>query len=211
MQCFYKAEKISPKTIINKKILVVGAGGLGSQTLIFLKRSGFKRIYIIDRELLEKNNLDRQFLLDEKDTGKSKALQAAKKTGFKGIFDEFNTTNFKKITKIKPDLILDCTDNYDTRMQINEYCKKTRIPWIFTSCIRNEGMCLLIKPNKNHFKKIAIKKEMESCSIEGVSFLALNVTAAIQVQQLINFLLKKEDEQLIYFNLKTNYFSKIKI
>ncbi|VVB70143.1 SAMP-activating enzyme E1 [uncultured archaeon] len=212
MNCFFKAQQLDHKIIENKRILLVGAGGLGSQTLIFLKRIGFKKIIIMDRELLEKNNLDRQFLLEKNSVGKSKSMEAGKKTGFKSIFEEFNEANFKKIDKIKPEVILDCTDNYETRKTINDYCKQNKIPWIFTSCIRNEGMCCLVKPWKNNsFKKFALKKEVESCTIEGVSFLALNVAASMQVQQLINLLQKKEDFDLTYFNLKNNYFTKIKV
>ncbi len=212
MNCFFKAEQVDPKKLKDKRILVIGAGGLGSQTLIFLKRIGFKKIIILDRETLEKNNLDRQFLLENNSVGKSKALEAAKKTGFQGIFDEFNETNLKKINKLDPDVILDCTDNYETRKLINEFCKKKKIPWIFASCIRNEGMCCVVKPWKNNsFKRFGLKKELESCSVEGVSFLSLNVAASLQVQQLINLIQGKEDSDLTYFNLKTNYFTKIKV
>ena len=117
------------KKIKNAKVLIVGMGGLGCPLLIYLANIGIQNIGIIDHDKIELTNLNRQILFSEQDIGKSKVIQAYKKIRqidkkikIKIFEKKLEKRNIKKIFK-KFDIICDGTDNFETRLLINDYSK----------------------------------------------------------------------------------------
>jgi len=120
------------KKIFNSSVCIVGCGGLGSSAAQYLSMAGIGNIMIIDNDVINLSNLNRQTLFYEKDIGKYKVdtlkrnleeinPEAIIKTSNKKI-DKKNINNFLSAYKI----ILDCTDNFKSRYVINEYCFKKK-------------------------------------------------------------------------------------
>ena len=120
------------KKIKSAKVLIIGIGGLGCPLLSYLASSGIGNIGLVDHDKIELGNLNRQILFDTSDLGKYKVSQA--KVKIKKIYNQIKIKSFKiKISKKninsilkKYDIICDGSDNFDTRLLINDYCKKIR-------------------------------------------------------------------------------------
>ncbi len=111
-------------------ILVAGVGGLGSIASIYLAIAGFGRIVLVDKEVVELSNLNRQMLYTEEDIGEYKALKAAEKLRklnpnieVEPIVEEISEKNVEDIVG-KVDIVVDGQDNFRTRFLINEACIK---------------------------------------------------------------------------------------
>lgn len=129
----------------NAKVLVVGAGGLGSPVLLYLAAAGIGKIGMIDNDRVDISNLQRQVLYNTNDIGQSKAKTATDK--LKSInpnidldcYEEnLSTSNALEIIQ-KYDLIIDGTDNFPTRYLINDACTILEKPFIYGSVFRYEG------------------------------------------------------------------------
>mgnify|MGYP001594733519 CR=1 FL=1 len=128
-----------------KTVSIVGLGALGSVASELLTRAGIKKLILIDRDFLELSNLQRQSLFEEKDIGKSKAVVLKEKLNEINkdvdIISYFDNLDNENIDLINSDLILDCTDNLETRFLINEYSVKNKIPFIYGSAVGDSGAC----------------------------------------------------------------------
>lgn len=123
--------------LLNASILCVGAGGLGSPALLYLAAAGVGRIGIIDFDRIDESNLQRQILFDTDDVGKQKALEAAQRLkalnpGIKiEAYDaELSIENVAQLFPIY-DIVLDGTDNFETKFLINDAAVKFGKPWLY--------------------------------------------------------------------------------
>ena len=135
-------------------VVIIGCGALGTTIANNLARSGIGHIRIIDRDLVELNNLQRQNLFDEEDIGFPKASNAAKKLRkinsdikIDCIVDDVNHENIENIIK-DMDVVLDGTDNMLIRFLINDACVKRGIPWVYGGAIQTQGMTMNIIPSQ---------------------------------------------------------------
>jgi len=119
--------------------VVVGAGAIGSAACEMLVRAGIGRIRIIDKDFVELSNLQRQSLFTEEDIGKEKAHAAAEKLAqinsgahVEPVVQEFSPESAESLV-FDADIVLDATDNMETRFLINDACAKLGKPWIFAS------------------------------------------------------------------------------
>jgi len=198
----------------NSKVAIIGLGALGTVSAELLARAGVN-LTLIDRDLIELTNLQRQ-LFQEKDINKPKALILKEKlkkinSNIK-IFSHFEHLDYENINLLKSNLILDCTDNLETRFLINEFSIKNKIPFIYSSAIKNQGYVfnILGKP----CLKCLLKKSIttETCETSGVLNTITNSISSIQVNEAIKILTKNSPEKdLIYLNLENNSLSKIKV
>ena len=200
-----------------KTISIVGLGAIGSVSAELLARAGVKKLVLIDRDIVELSNLQRQSLFDEQDIGKSKAEiirtklnKINKEVEIISFFDNLDNEN---IDLIKADLILDCTDNLETRFLINEFAVKNQIPFIYASAIGNEGYLFNIIAGKTCFNCIFKEIQgLETCETFGVLNSATHLISSLQVSEAIKILFNEEYEKdLIYFSLKNNDLVKIKV
>ncbi len=130
-------DKQHQKKLKNASVLVVGAGGLGSPNLLYLTAAGVGSIGIVDDDKVSLSNLQRQVLYDESMIGKSKAEAAAMKlkalssnTAFDVYSHRLDASNSIKLFE-GFDIIVDGTDNYETRYIIDDYCSTEKIPYVY--------------------------------------------------------------------------------
>jgi len=204
------------KELNKKTIAIVGLGALGTNSANLLSRAGVNLV-LIDNDEIDITNLQRQTLFNESDIGKSKAIQALKK--IKKINSDIKIKSFnKKLTKnnpniLKSDLILDCTDNLETRYLINQYSISKNIPWVHAAVIKTTGVIFNVIPKKACFNCLYKHKTgIERCEDVGILNSAASVISSIQVTQAIKILLNKNYEKnLLRFNIWNNNLEKIKV
>src|SRR3954468_754689 len=133
------------KRLKNAKELVIGAGGLGSPTLLYLAAAGVGTIGIVEFDVVDETNLQRQIIHGQSDVGKSKA-QSAKETiaeinpNVEVILHETRLDSSNALDIIRPyDLIVDGTDNFPTRYLVNDACVLLHKPYVWGSIFRFEG------------------------------------------------------------------------
>lgn len=198
-------------------IVIVGLGGLGSNCANLLARAGIGKLILIDHDSVDETNIQRQTLYSEKDIGKPKAGLASQY--LKEINSELEVeVSISKIDEInmdilKSDIILDCTDNLETRRLINRYCLKNKIPWVHASCVRDIGEVYTILPNKpcyccvfgNHKAELLPEKE-------GILNTTVAMTSSIQVNETFKLILGQEPtKELIRFNIWEPSLTKIQV
>lgn len=143
----------------NAKILVVGAGGLGSPILLYLTAAGVGNIGIVENDTIDSSNLQRQILFSEKNVGQNKSVEAAKRLQELNasvkieIFQTFlSSQNAMDIIK-NYDLVIDGTDNFPTRYLINDACLLLNKPFIYGAIYRFEGQVAVF----NHLNSVCYR------------------------------------------------------
>ena len=178
-EIFREVGKKGQNKLGNSTVAIVGLGALGSVSSELLARAGIGKLILIDRDIVELSNLQRQGLFDESDAGKPKSLSAKEKLAeinseikIDFFIDDLNFNNIEKLIPIKNiGLILDCIDNLETRFLINDYCMKNKIPFIYSSAIGTKGYVFNIIPDKDSpclrcFLQEAAK--LDTCETAGV-------------------------------------------
>lgn len=137
-------------------VLLCGCGALGSTIANTMVRAGVGRLRIVDRDFVELSNLQRQSLFDEADAeaGRPKAVAAAEKlhrinsaVAIEPIVANIEPGNIEQFFQ-DVDLILDGTDNFETRFLMNDAAVKLGRPWIFGGCVGAEGQTMTIVPGR---------------------------------------------------------------
>jgi len=140
------------KSLLKKKIAIIGSGGLGCTLAMALGTSGIGEIHMVDFDRVSGHNIHRQiaFTLDDEGKSKAKAVTALleKKNPFvKAIAFDMAFEDFKEMGN-SYDLILDATDNLPVRAEIDKYAKATGIPWVYASVEEYNGqVCFFDEAN----------------------------------------------------------------
>lgn len=179
---------------------VVGLGALGSVSSGLLARAGVGRLILIDRDFPELSNLQRQTLYDEEDLKLNlpKAAIASQKLAAanRDIRIEAHASDLNRHTIDdllgSADLIVDGTDNYETRYLLNDYALKNKKPWIYGGVIRTEGISAFLIPGdgpclKCLFPEAPPAEERETCDSAGVLAASAHVTASFQAMEAIKW------------------------
>jgi len=211
------------KILSKSKIAIIGCGALGTTIADNLARSGVGYIRLIDRDIIELNNLQRQNLFNEYDVGLPKASVAAENlkkvnSGIKieYIIDDVNHKNIVKFIK-DVDVVIDGTDNMLIRFLINDTCVKHNIPWVYGGAIETYGMTMNIIPNKTPCFRCIISDLpdtglLPTCDTVGVLNAIPNIIASIQSTETIKIILKKNvNNCLLIYDVWSHDFQKIKI
>jgi adenylyltransferase/sulfurtransferase len=144
------------RKLLASKALIVGCGALGTALANHLVRAGVGHITIVDRDFIELNNLQRQTLFDEADLRQNlpKAIAATNKLRLinseieiRAIVEDFNYTNAEELVRYA-DIVLDGTDNFETRYLINDVCVKLGKTWIYSGVIAAYGVTSTIIPGQ---------------------------------------------------------------
>ncbi|MBI2141333.1 HesA/MoeB/ThiF family protein [Candidatus Woesearchaeota archaeon] len=208
--------KRGQQQLLKSAAVIVGMGALGTVAAEILARSGVGKLVIIDRDIVELTDLQRQLLYDESDVGKPKASAAAERlgkinSGIK-IVAAAADIDCKNIAKLigTPDVVLDCTDNLETRFLLNEYCLKNKLQWIHAAAIRETAQLMTFdfrgsNGNKNApcfacvFGKSAAE---ETCDTVGVLASATITIAAMQATEALKIITgEKTTSTLLRLNL----------
>lgn len=208
--------------LLNKKVVIIGCGALGTVISNNLARSGVGHIKLIDRDYIEISNLQRQTLFDEEDIADNlpKVIAAKRKLEkinssiiIEAIIEDVNSKNIIDICK-DFDLILDATDNMQTRYLINDVSIKLNIPWVYGGVIASSGMIHTIIPNKTPCLKCLFPNEppigsTDTCDTVGVLNPITSVVSSIESMEALKLLTDNEDKilkGLLYIDLWDNEF-----
>lgn len=203
--------------------VVIGCGALGTTIANNLVRSGIGHIKIVDRDIVELNNLQRQNLFDEDDIGLPKASTAAKKLGkinsnikIEYMVDDINHKNIEHVIK-NMDVVIDGTDNMLVRFLINDACVKHGIPWVYGGAIETYGMTMNVIPHKTPCFRCVIQDlpdagSLPTCDTVGVLNSIPGIIACIEGTEALKILLKKDiNRDLLMYDVWSHDFHKIKI
>src|SRR6266446_2027193 len=189
------------------RVAIVGCGATGSALASLLARAGVGSIRIVDRDYVEPSNLQRQSLFDESDAAQSlpKAIAAARK------ISAFNSQIVvePQVADLVPSnieslldgmqLILDGTDNFETRYLLNDFAVKAFLPWIYTAAVGSYGVSLNVLPGKTACLACLFpdppRGAFETCETAGILNSAVNLAASISATEAIK-LIVGADQQL---------------
>ena len=180
--------------IRSSKVLVAGVGGLGSSASLYLTLAGVGRLTIVDDEVVELSNLNRQILYTEDDVDQPKAIRAAEKlrimnpdVDVEPIVVRINRENVE--TLLNPvDLVVDGLDTFTARFIVNEACVKLGKPYIHAAAYMAEGRLTTIIPGKGPCLRCMIRekpREHELTPILGPTPGALGCLQALEAIKLI--------------------------
>lgn len=183
------------------RVALIGCGALGTVLANSLARAGVGFLRILDRDFIELDNLQRQVLFDEHDIAQNlpKAEAAARKLRkvnsaieIEGIVADVNPSNIESFCQ-DVDLLLDGTDNFETRFLINDVAVKHNLPWVYGACIAAEGMVLPILPRETPCLRCIWEEApppgtTPTCDTAGVLGPVVDVVASIQALEALKIL-----------------------
>ena len=187
--------------ISQSRVLLCGCGALGSVIADTLVRAGVGHLRLVDRDFVEITNLQRQVLFDEDDIAAQlpKAIAAARKlerinrtVTIEPIVADVDYRNIRGLCE-GVDLILDGTDNFETRFLLNDASLETGIPWIYGGCIGSHGQTLAIFPGEGACLRCLIESvpapgTTETCDTAGILGPTVNVIASLQAVSALKLL-----------------------
>jgi len=196
--------KTAQKKIENTTVGIIGLGGVGGYSALLCSQAGFDLV-VADFDVVEEKNLARQSLYLSADVGKPKATVAAprlsahapasKVIAVAGRITQGNLATYFGACNI----ILDCTDNFETRKAIEDYCTKTGKPWVYASATNWEAMAALVVGGKKILPGTEPKKK-KPATVNA----ACTMAASLQVRLLYDWLQKgKLANKIYYFDLTT--------
>lgn len=181
------------------RVLMIGAGGLGCPVLQYLTAAGVGRIGIVDDDVVDVTNLHRQILYTSADVGKSKALVAGEKLGLLNphtrvtVYNErFKTDNSERIGK-DYDLVIDGSDNFETRYLVNDTCIALNKVLVFGSIFKFEGHISVFNyqdgPDyRDVFPEAPPSGEMPNCAEIGVLGILPGIVGAYMANEAIKII-----------------------
>lgn len=203
--------------LFQSRVLVIGAGGLGSAVLQYLVAAGVGFVRIVDDDTVSLHNLQRQTLFDESSIGLSKAECAAKKLNLLNR-DVCIDVVAKRLTKANAailldgvDLMVDCTDNILTRRVLDETARQKGVPWIYASIGDWQGQCTILNYGEKpvYYQDLVAPSEHDA-DIQPPAVLGAlpGVLGAIEAAEAVKFLIGVPKEQLLlnklfWIDLKT--------
>ena len=191
--------------LLRAHVLVVGAGGLGSPAAMYLAAAGIGHITIADHDTVELSNLQRQLLHHDADLGQDKANSA--RASLVDINPDITVTALSgKLQKSEldravgnADVVLDCTDNFATRFDINRASLADRVPLVSAAAVRYEGQLTLFDPRRDdspcyHCLYQPGDEEEQTCADTGVLSPVTGIIGTLQALETIKLLLGIGDD-----------------
>jgi adenylyltransferase/sulfurtransferase len=193
--------EVGQRGLAAARVLICGCGALGSAAADTLARAGVGRLRLVDRDFVEITNLQRQVLFDEADAaeGLPKAIAAAAKLRrinsaieIEPLVADVTAGNILSLCE-GVDLIVDGTDNFETRFLLNEAALQAKIPWIYGGAIGATGQSMTILPGQPPCLRCVIPEppppgSMPTCDTAGILASAIHVVAGIQACEAIKIL-----------------------
>lgn len=205
--------KDADEALRTKRVVVVGLGATGSVLASWLARAGVGHLRLVDRDLVERSNLQRQLLFGESDLGKPKALAAAARlaeanpeVGLEPIVADLTSSNARALLE-GADLLCDGTDNFEARFLLNDVAIATGTPWVYCGAIGAEAMVWPIHPPHTPCLRCLMEEPPESgdvdtCDSAGVLGPAVGVAASWAALEAMKMLVgKAPHSELARFDL----------
>lgn len=189
------------RRLLGSRALIVGCGALGTVSAEMLARAGVGTITIVDRDVVELTNLQRQVLFDERDAreGLPKAEAAARKLvtinssiRVNAVVVDFGHRNAEKLAA-GAEVILDGTDNFETRYLLNDLAVKSGVPLVYAGAVGTEGMSMSILPGEAACLRCVFDEppdagSVATCDTAGVLGPVTAMIASVQAAEAIKLL-----------------------
>ena len=192
--------------LLASSAVLAGCGAIGAAAANLLVRAGVGRVRIIDRDFVEPSNLQRQVLFDETDARDAlpKAVAAQRKLSsfnsaiaVEGMVADINPHNAEELLA-GFDLILDGTDNFETRFLINDFAVRSGTPWIYAAAVASYGLTMAIRPGVTACLACLLTAQRdahgleETCDTVGVLGPIINLVASLEVAEAVKLLAGRE-------------------
>jgi molybdopterin/thiamine biosynthesis adenylyltransferase len=209
------------RKLARARVAIVGCGATGSALAGLLARAGVGKLRIIDRDYVEPSNLQRQALFDEADAAESlpKAIAAARKIRalnssieVEANVEDLVPSNVEALLE-GSDLILDGTDNFETRYLINDYAVQRLVPWIYSAAVGSYAVTLNVIPGQTACLACIFPDSprgiVETCETSGILNSAVNLVASFSATEALKFVVAGADaptlrRTLLSFDVWTN-------
>lgn len=201
-EIFYPIGREGQEKICSSRVCIIGIGALGTSIANILARAGVGYLRLIDRDIVEYTNLQRQVLFTEKDVAdmvpKAEAAKAHlteinSEIEIEAVVADVNPYNIEKLIS-DVDLVIDGLDNLETRYLINEACQKHQIPWIYGGAVSSGGMSMNILPGKGPclrclFGEMPKDGIHETCDTIGVLGSITNIIGSYEASEALKILI----------------------
>jgi molybdopterin-synthase adenylyltransferase len=187
--------------LLNSRVLIIGAGGLGSPAAMYLAAAGVGHLVIYDDDEVDISNLQRQIAHHTPDIGMDKVISTQQT--LKSLNPEVKVTAVKQrlsgetleIEVGNADVVLDCTDNFTTRFAINAACVKHKTPLVSGAAIRFEGQVSVFTAGKNDSPCYnclyqSDGEELQNCATNGVIAPITGIVGSIQALETLKLLME---------------------
>ncbi len=211
--------------ILEAKVLVIGAGGLGNPVATYLAGAGVGKLGIVDGDRIESTNLHRQFMFTAQETGRSKAEVLAEKLRqlnpqieIEAYPSFLDAENAEKLIDVY-DIICDATDTVDSRILIDETCARLGKPLVHAAVRGWEGYVTVL----NHHRKIRLtdlfsldllqESAANSCVNAGIVNVTCGIAGSMQAGEVLKIILEQNglDGEILCFDCLTNVYRRFKI
>lgn len=193
--------------LLDARVAIIGCGALGTVLANNLARAGVGHLIIADRDFIEVNNLQRQVLFDEDDIARNlpKAVAATARLHrinsaitVESLVEDINADNIEDIVA-RVDLVMDGTDNFETRYLINDACVKAGRPWVYSGVIASYGVTMNILPGETPclrclFPEMPLPGTTPTCDTAGVLNGIVGAIASIASTEALKILLKRDEK-----------------
>ena len=216
--------------LLQSSAVLVGCGALGTVAANLLVRAGIGRLRIIDRDFVELSNLQRQTLFEESDARESlpKAVAAQRRlaainsdAAVEPVVADLNPENTRELLSGFP-LILDGTDNFETRLLINDAAIALGVPWIYAAAVASYGLTFTILPGETACLSCLLESDgkfaglglEETCDTAGILNSAASVIASIEAAEATKLLAGKSaalNGRLVSCDVWTGRFQSIRV
>ncbi len=191
--------------LLRSSVVVVGCGAIGAAAAALVVRAGVGHVRVLDRDFVEPSNLQRQVLFDEGDAREAlpKAVAAERKlrslnssVAVEGLVADIDSSNTEQLLR-GFDLILDGTDNFETRFLLNDFAVSAGQPWIYAAAVASYGVTLTIRPGLTACLACLLSTGSspgleETCDTIGVLGPIVNLIASLQVAEALKLLAGRE-------------------
>lgn len=188
------------RRLLESSAVIVGCGAIGAALAGLLVRAGVGRLRVLDRDFVEPSNLQRQSLFDEADARESLPKAVAAERKLRAINSEISVEG--RIADLVPgnaeellqgfDLILDGTDNFETRFLMNDYAVKHGRTWIYAAAVASYGLSMVIRPGATACLACLVEQEKpgleETCDTVGVLGPVVNLAASLEAGEALKLL-----------------------
>jgi adenylyltransferase/sulfurtransferase len=229
---FSEIGEAGQQRLLESSAVVVGCGALGTALANLLVRAGVGKLRIVDRDFVEPSNLQRQTLFEESDAQEAlpKAVAAERRlrainsgVWVEGIVADVGPKNAVELLREFP-LILDGTDNFETRFLLNDVAIHLNVPWIYAAVVASYGVTLTVRPGETACLACALESESgngsqttgteDTCDTVGVLGAAAGVIASIEAAEAIKLLTGKSATaggRLVSFDVWSGKFQSVRV
>jgi adenylyltransferase/sulfurtransferase len=189
------------------QVVIIGCGALGAVQAETLARAGVGRLRLVDRDFVEESNLQRQIMFEEADARERlpKAVAAAHRLArvnsdvhVEPIVADVNFENIEELIA-EADVVLDGTDNFETRFLINDACVKAGTPWVYGAAVGAYGLTMTIVPGQTPCLRCVLEAMPEpgagpTCDTAGVILPIISIIGSIQAAEAMKLLTGQTDK-----------------